>query len=57
LDIQPGMLDRVTENAMRAGVTNIRPVRGAVESDATALRRFERTFDRILLVTVLGGDS
>jgi ubiquinone/menaquinone biosynthesis C-methylase UbiE len=54
LDLQPGMLDRVAANAARAGVTNIRPVLGALGGDGAALRPFERLFDRILLVTVLG---
>lgn len=54
LDLQQGMLDRVNANAARAGLSNVRPLLGALESDARVLRDYEGAFDRILLVTVLG---
>lgn len=54
LDVQAGMLDRVTANAARAGLSNISTVLSALEGGAPFLRTHAGTFDRILLVTVLG---
>lgn len=54
LDLQQGMLDRVTANARRGGLTNVRTLLGALEANAEALRDYAQTFDRVLLVTVLG---
>lgn len=52
-DLQQAMLDRVARNVSRAGVSNVRLVRGSLEADSPVLRN-EPVFDRILLVTVLG---
>ena len=54
LDIQQGMLDRVNVNILRAGLTNVRTVLGPLEADAKHLFGYAQTFDRVLLVTVLG---
>ena len=54
LDVQKGMLERVNVKVLRAGVTNVRTVLGALEADAKALLGYEQAFDRVLLVTVLG---
>ena len=53
LDLQQAMLDRVARNIARAGVGNVRLVRGSLDADSPVLRN-EPAFDRILLVTVLG---
>ena len=54
LDIQQGMLDRAKANAVQHGLTNIRTLLGALGSTPGALSGYEQSFDRILLVTVLG---
>lgn len=54
LDLQEGMLDRVRVNAASAGLSNIVPVLGALDAQTPALRSRELSFDRVLLVTVLG---
>ena len=54
LDVQQAMLERVSVNVARAGLTNVRTVLGPLEADAKDLRGYEQAFDRVLLVTVLG---
>jgi ubiquinone/menaquinone biosynthesis C-methylase UbiE len=54
LDVQQGMLDRVRRNAERSGVHNIMTLLGPLERDAAVLRDQRESFDRIMLVTVLG---
>lgn len=54
LDLQDGMLEMVRANTVRAGVTNVRTVLGALGSDSEALQEYADTFDRVMLVTVLG---
>ena len=53
LDVQPEMLERVSRNAQRSGVRNVTTVLAPLESNSGFLQERE-TFDRILLVTVLG---
>lgn len=50
VDIQPGMLDRLTRRAQAAGVTNLRALLG----DATRLPVADASFDLVFLCTVLG---
>jgi ubiquinone/menaquinone biosynthesis C-methylase UbiE len=54
LDLQRGMLSRVERNAAHAGLRNIRTVLAPLEADSVALKPFWMSFDRALLVTVLG---
>ena len=50
LDLQPGMLRRLEQRLGRAGIANVRPV----FADLTRPPLRDNTFDRALLVTVLG---
>lgn len=54
LDMQGGMLDRVRANAEHADLSNVVTLLGALDAETPALRGHEDSFDRILLVTVLG---
>ena len=54
LDVQEGMLDRVKRNSARTGMQNVRTLLGALEEHAHVLAQERESFDRILLVTVLG---
>ena len=54
VDVQEGMLARVRREVANRGLTNVRTVLGGIET-ATTTRGVEHgTFDRALLVTVLG---
>lgn len=50
LDLQPGMLARVQEKAQAAGLTNIQLVQTGLGEGKLE----ENTYDRVMLVTVLG---
>lgn len=50
VDLQPGMLDRLTRRAQAAGLTNLRAILG----DATRLPVEDSRFDLVFLCTVLG---
>ena len=54
LDVQEGMLARVRTRVTEAGLTNVRTVRAALGLEPSSLAQEARTFDRALLVTVLG---
>ena len=54
LDLQEGMLAQVRERAVRAGLTNIRTVCAPLSSDTPIAELQQPTFDRAILVTVLG---
>ena len=54
LDVQEGMLERVAKNTARAGLRNVQTVRAPLESDSATLSGYRESFDRALLVTVLG---
>ena len=54
LDVQEGMLARVQRRAAQAGLANIRTLQAELGPDAPALRALRESFDRALLVTVLG---
>ena len=54
LDIQEGMLERVRRNATKAGVRNVRTLLAPLGADRPELDAQRDSFDRIVLVTVLG---
>ena len=54
LDVQEGMLSRVRERATEAGLTNVRTVTSPLEKCSHIAELQGASFDRVLLVTVLG---
>lgn len=54
VDVQEAMLERVRSRAARHGVRNVRTITGAIENAATESDLAPASFERALLVTVLG---
>ena len=54
LDLQPEMLVRVRERAAAQSVTNIRTLQASLEHGSPQFASIKQSFDRALLVTVLG---
>lgn len=50
IDVQPGMIERLERQAVKAGITNLTAILG----DATEPQVEEGSFDLVLLVTTLG---